>query len=880
MLKHRMVIILLLLIIQSFVCSKVFAQKLISENFQNEPMTSVLSTISQKYQMKFSYDYTLLEKVKVSGSYENINERNFIRQLSSKYKFDIEKVDGVYLIKPQNKPTKNHIIKGFIIDKKSKERLPYANIYEQNPNYVTASNQEGFFTLFASRSDTNRYIISYIGYKSKEIVICPNDTLDEIQISLESEDKLISKVDVQTNTIKSVDMGRMAGHFTVNPSKMADLPVLGELDVFRNLQLFPGIGGTDNSSSGLIIRNSPPDQTLVTFDGFSILDLNHFFGMFSAINSKVVKDIQVYKGGFEAKYGNRVSGLVEITGKSGDLSKPTVYFNLNMLSANLVVQIPLFKKASLLIAARRSYNEIVKTSLYNEIFDKIKSPIDNNYWLVNGTVRYLPNQLEPVFSFYDINLKLNLPLSKKDMLSVSYYMGKDNLDFLDSSSTVEYDYQMVENMNWGNRGLGVKWTRNWSKKVFSNFSLNYSNYFNSYISDYSYNQSVFSDTTSLYESNNIDNLNLKINTIWYINKKHTFELGIDNNTINVDFLSFWNDNVLQDILQFANQLSVFAQDKYAVSPKLNIIAGLRANFISSSEETNIEPRVSLQYKLLPSLNLKASAGNYHQYLNKIPVKNMEGINRDYWMISDNVLAPAVASNHYAIGFNLKNTFFTVDFEAYYKNALNLIEYESAILNELNYQANDLAGVYHNGEGEIAGIDILLLKDYGKYSGWIGYSFGKSIRKFPDINDGQAYPSNNNQRHELKVVNMLKLRNWNFSLTWTYGSGKSYTEPEGQYYIKLLNGQRKLISVPARKNSSRLPAFHSLDMSINYNFRISSGFGKVGLSIFNLYGRENIKYRFYRTAENIDFISSQSSVYKVYDIKMMGFTPNVFISIDF
>ncbi|RLD78810.1 MAG: hypothetical protein DRJ07_12670, partial [Bacteroidetes bacterium] len=159
MLKHRMVIILLLLIIQSFVCSKVFAQKLISENFQNEPMTSVLSTISQKYQMKFSYDYTLLEKVKVSGSYENINERNFIRQLSSKYKFDIEKVDGVYLIKPQNKPTKNHIIKGVIVDEKSKERLPYANIHEQNPNYVTASNQDGFFTLFASRSDTNSYVV-------------------------------------------------------------------------------------------------------------------------------------------------------------------------------------------------------------------------------------------------------------------------------------------------------------------------------------------------------------------------------------------------------------------------------------------------------------------------------------------------------------------------------------------------------------------------------------------------------------------------------------------------------------------------------------------------------------------------------------------------
>lgn len=880
MLKHRIVIILLLIIVQPFVCLNVFAQKLISENFQNVPMTSVLNTISKKYQIKFSYDYALLEKVKVSGNYKNLNEKKFIRQLTSKYKFNFEKIDGVYLINPRSKSGKDYVINGLVIDGESKERLPYANIYEKRIHYVTASNQDGFFTLFASNVDTNRFVVSYMGYKTKEIVVNPNDSLNEMQISLECEDKLISKVDVQTKNIKSVDLGGIAGHFTVNPTKMANLPVLGELDIFRNLQLFPGISGTDNSSSGLVIRNSPADQTLVTFDGFSILDLDHFFGMFSAINSKVVKDIQVYKGGFEAKYGNRVSGLVEITGKSGDLSKPAVHFNLNMLSANLVVQIPLFKKATLLLAARRSYNDIVKTSLYHQIFDNVKSPIDNNYWLVNGTVRYLPNQLEPVFNFYDINLKLNVPLSKKDMLSVSYYVGKDNLDFLDSASTVQYEYLMLENMNWGNHGFGVKWTRNWSKKVFSNLSLSHSNYYNSYSSDYSYSQSKYSDTISLHESNNIDNLNLKINTTWYINKKHTLELGLDNNIIYVDFLSLWNDNVLQDILQIANQLSVFAQDKYAVTPKLNLIAGLRANFISSSEETNVEPRISLQYKLLPSLNLKGSAGKYHQYLNKIPVKDVQGVNRDYWIISDNILAPPITSNHYTIGLNLKKAFFTIDFEAYYKNASNLIEYESAILFEISYHADDLEGIYHKGEGKIAGIDILLLKEYGKYSGWIGYSFGKSLRKFPDINNGLAYPSNNDQRHELKIVNLLKLKNWNFALTWTYGSGKPFTEPEGQYYIKLLNGRQKLISVPARKNTARLPAFHSLDMSVNYNFRIAAGFGKVGLSIFNLYGRENIKYRFYRTAENTDFISSQKPVYKVYDIKLMGFTPNVFISIDF
>jgi hypothetical protein len=224
--------------------------------------------------------------------------------------------------------------------------------------------------------------------------------------------------------------------------------------------------------------------------------------------------------------------------------------------------------------------------------------------------------------------------------------------------------------------------------------------------------------------------------------------------------------------------------------------------------------------------------------------------------------------------------FTIDFEAYYKDANNLIEYEGPYLNDFNYQSSDLEGVYHRGKGKIAGVDVLLLKNIGKYSGWIGYSFGRSVRYFPTLNNGNPYPSNNDQRHELKIVNMLKIRNWNFALTWIYGSGKPYTQPEGQYYVKLLNGEQKLISIPESKNSSRLPAFHSLDMSANYNFRIGQGFGKVGLSIFNIYGRENIKYRFYRIANEGDTQGANQPVYKVYDIKLMGFTPNIFISFDF
>ncbi len=860
--------------------NKASAQKIINEHFENVPMSLILDSIGKKYNIKFSYDYKLLKGVSVSGNYNNLSESEFIRKITRKYKFDVRKMDNVYLIKPRKTKTQAYVLSGIVIDGKTKERLPYATVCQKYAQSFSVTNPKGYFTLFAEQKDTIALQISYMGYKTKNINIIELDTLSDIVIELENEDKRIKKVDVKRNKIKSVEISQMSGHFTVNPSKLANLPVLGEPDIFRNLQLFPGISGSGNSSSGLIVRYSPPDQTMVNFDGLTILDLDHFFGMFSAINSKVVKDIQIYKGGFEAKYGNRVSSVVEITGKSGDLTKPAVHFNLNMISANLVVELPLFKKASLLIAARRSYNDLIKTPLYEQLFGEIKSPVDKNYWLINGTLRYMPYQLEPHFNFFDVNVKLNIPLHKNSNLSISYFQSQDKLNFLDSLSTGLNFYQTEEKMNWGNFGLGVNWTKKWSKKLYSSLLLSVSSYYNNYSSYYAFINEQASDTSTSYQSNYIDNLNFKWSNSWYINKKNTFEFGIDNNAANIDYFNGWDTYDLQNINQFVNQLSVYAQNTVNFNKKIRLIAGVRANILHPSKNIDFEPRLAFMYRFIPSLTFKMSGGRFHQYLNKIPIKDVAGINRAFWVVSDYKFLPPVEANHLILGLKFERKAFTIDVEAYYKEAMNLVEYEGPFLSKENFELNGFTGIYHRGIGKIAGVDFLMMKTFGNYTGWISYTFGKSIRKFLGINRGVAFPDNNDQRHELKLVNMYKLKNWNFSLTWTYGSGKPYTEPEGQYYIKLLNGEQKLVSVPSKKNSSRLPAFHSLDMSVNYDFRIGQGFAKVGLSVFNLYGRQNIKYRFYRvlTDEGID--AGNQPVYKVYDIKLLGFTPNLFISFDF
>ncbi len=868
-----------LIVLYLILPNKLIAQKTINEFFDNVPLSDALDSVSAKYDIRFSYDYKLLSNINISGKFVNLSETAFIKKIIKKYHFDVEKLENVYLIKPHKKQSKDYIISGTIIDKKTKERLPYANICQKNAQSYSISNSNGYFTLFAESLDSIILSVGYMGYKTKYVHIPVGDTIPELIIEMENEEKILKEVKVKKDKIKSVELSQMTGHFTINPTKLANLPVLGEPDIFHNLRLFPGISGSSNTSAGLVIRYSPPDQTLVSFDGLTILDLDHFFGMFSAINSKVVKDIQIYKGGFEAKYGNRASGVVEITGKSGDLSKPSVHLGLNMVSANLVLELPVFKKASILIAARRSYNDLIQTPLYRYLFNEVQSPTDDNYWLINGTLRYMPYQLEPDFNFFDVNVKFSMPLSKKSDLSISYFQSQDKLSFIDSLTTDQNFYKNSEQMNWGNFGLGINWTKKWSKKFYTDLNTAFSSYYNNYNSYYQYQTNLFDEFSSTYESNYIDNLNFKLNNSWYINKKNTFELGIDNNAANIDYFSGWDNFDIQNINQFVNQLSFFAQNKYVPNRKFSLIAGVRTTSLMPTNSTYFEPRLSLTYRFIPLLSFKLAAGKYHQYLNKIPIKDTKGIKRAFWVVSDNKMMLPVESNHLMLGLKFKKKNFVIDVETYYKETLNLVEYEGPFLSKENFELNGFTGTYHQGIGKIIGADLLIMNKIGNYTGWLSYTVGKSINKYEGINSGLFFPADNDQRHELKLVNMLKFGNWNFSLTWTYGSGRPYTEPEGQYYIKLINGDKKLVSVPATKNSSRLPAFHSLDMAINYDFRVGQGFGKVGLSVLNLYGRQNIKDRFYRLASD-EQINDGQPVYRVYDIKLLGFTPSLFISFDF
>ena len=362
----------------------------------------------------------------------------------------------------ENKLQKNSItISGIVKDKESGETLPFANVFVKDTNIGTTTNEDGFFTLFNVPSETSTLQVQYIGYKVEILVLNQEIVKNKIIILLIPDDNQLDEVVVSNDPGQQiVKMNKNVSQISLSPKKLASIPNLGEKDIFRAIQLIPGVSGTNESSSGLYVRGGTPDQNLVLLDGFTVYHVDHFYGFFSAFNSGAIKDIQLYKGGFPAEYGGRISSVMDLTGKTGNSNKFSLSAGLSLVSANATLEIPIGDKANLLIAGRRSYTDILKSGLYNSIFDLYNDSNQTNGNILPNFNGFQQNQTQPTFYFYDLNTKFSYKPSDKDIISISIYNGEDNLDssrenqntFGSGTEERIINSDIEDLLNWGNWG--------------------------------------------------------------------------------------------------------------------------------------------------------------------------------------------------------------------------------------------------------------------------------------------------------------------------------------------------------------------------------------------------------------------------------------------
>ncbi|MBB5619489.1 hypothetical protein HDE69_000525 [Pedobacter cryoconitis] len=712
-------------------------------------------------------------------------------------------------------------ITGNITDGKTGETLIGASVkITGGTTAVAMTNGYGFYAVSTTPGEHD-ISVSFIGYKtitqhlnlSKDIrldfVLEPGNQLDEVVISSAKS----------TDNISSPQMGPQ--RMSVN--EIRSLPMLlGERDVMKALQLLPGIKLAGEGNSGFYVRGGATDQNLILLDEAPVYNASHLLGFFSTFNSDAIKDVTVYKEGMPAQYGGRLSSVIDIKMNEGNSKETTVEGGIGLISSRLKVEGPIVKdKGSFMVSGRRTY--------------------------LDAFFKLSPNKSisKNALYFYDLNAKANYKIDDKNTLFLSGYFGRDKLNLVN-----------IFGFDWGNATVTMRWNHLYGPRLFSNTSLIYSNY--SYVIN-----NLMEDAN--FEVNSfIRDFNLKQDFQYNISNKHQLKFGLNaiHHTIAPGKMTATSASSVNPIT-YENrkglELAAYLTDEWSVSDRFKMVYGLRlsgfsvlgpgnfktydaeGNILKTTSYTssqsvknylNLEPRFSASYKLNTNSAIKAAYTRNTQNIHLMSNSTSTSPTDLYIMNSNNVrpeIADQVSTGYFR---NFKDNQYEFSAEIYYKTMQHQIEYRSgADLREKDNVESDL--LY--GDGRAYGIELFFKKRFGKFNGWIGYTYSKTERQFDTLNEGRWFNAKQDRTHDVSLVGIYKGGpRWTFSTVFVYNTGNAVTYPSGKYQV---NGRTAFYYTD--KNGYRTPAYHRLDVSATLDGKPGKKYqSSWTFGIYNLYNRQN------------------------------------------
>ena len=868
-------------------------------NFKNKELDLVLLDLKINYRLDFDYKLADTDGIKITKTFYRLTVQDAMKTIlqGTGLAFDMEAPRTIRIfvgeleaeeniIESSFDPTKQDFtINGTIKDRNSGETLPFSTVSVKNINNGATANVDGQFTLLHVPNDTMLLVAQYLGYRTKYIRLKPGMNFDNLEILLDDFSTELTEVLVvaeQEEQLLKASTG--ISKITVAPEQLAYLPSFGEKDIFRSLQLLPGISGTQENSSGLYVRGGTPDQNLILFDGFTVYHVEHLFGFFSAFNSNAIKDVQLHKGGYEAKFGGRLSSVVELTGKDGNSKHFNTGFGLSLLSVNAFAEAPLFNgKGSFLVAGRRSFQSNFYSNLFDSFTEANAGTTDNQ---VPNLARFGQTDVRPNSYFYDLNAKLTYKPSEKDVISMSFYNGQDDLDnsrITDNSSfggfgggttTNSFVSDNIDLTQWGNWGASLKWSRKWSDRFYSNANVSYSNYFSERdrrnSTTINLSDTTIERNTGAYEFNDLKDFTAKIDNELTLSQSNKLEFGILSTYNDIEYEFTQNDTIsVLDRRDSGTTSSFYIQDKHTIANKLILSGGLRTTYYDVNDQFYVEPRASVNFLVTDQIKFKAAYGQYNQMATRIVREDIQQGSRDFWLLADDERVPVAYAEHFIAGFSYETPALLFDIEAYHKNLDGLSEYTTR-LTTTGFGPNSTLNTeefFYTGTGIARGLEFLLQKKRGKLTGWIGYTLGEVLYDFEAFGEAPFY-ANQDQRHELKIIGTYKLNRWTFGATFIYATGKPYTAPTGYYEITYLDGTTQDFFEVSDKNALRLPDYHRFDLSATYDMDWGGSKASIGLSLFNIYNRNNVWYKEYEVIEG-ELLET--------NVSLLNFTPSLFFN---
>ncbi|MEY2764747.1 MAG: hypothetical protein RLZZ205_1171 [Bacteroidota bacterium] len=753
-------------------------------------------------------------------------------------------------------------LSGTITESGSGELLPGVMVYCVDQQAGTTSNGYGFYVLHL-KTIPAQVVFRFLGHKEVQVTVDGDKLRQDIAMELaEVQKELVIEGNKYRNTADQTQMSTIE----IPVDQIKKIPaLLGEKDVLKVIQLLPGVQKGSEGSSGFYVRGGGPDQNLIILDDAVVYNANHLFGFFSTFNGDALKSVELIKGGFPARYGGRLSSVLNMQMKDGDKQKFKGEAGFGLIASRLMLEGPIAKgKVSYLVSARRTY------------IDALIYP-------------FLPRDSKSGYYFYDLNGKVNWVVNKNNRIYLSGYTGKDRFYYRPWS---EFGDQESAYLQWFNRTATLRWNHIYNDKLFSNTSLIYSKYLFD-IGSQTKENGV--ETFSLSYGSGIQDWTLKHDFDYALSNAHHMKMGVS--SIKHHFTpsaivvkgDFTDENLSAKEEYRSIENGVYIEDEVRVNNQLKFNLGYRlSNFVMKDNVYwGWEPRLNARYLMNETWSIKGGYSRMNQYMHLLSNTGI-GLPTDLWVPATEEVSP-MRADQWALGttkdFDKRDWSLTL--EGYYKKMNNVLSYKegASFLNtgvldeesEISWQDN-----VTSGKGESYGAELLLQKPTGKLSGWIGYTLAWTKLQFDALNNGKPFFARYDRRHDFSAVAIYEVsEHITISGTWVYGTGQAITLPNANYNVLphdpnsasgFLGGYGDQWGLPGYydtgvqdfgdKNSFRMASYHRLDVAVQFHKQLERAKRTIEVGLYNAYNRRNPFFYEIRTTSSGRNYLSQISLFPV------------------
>jgi len=824
---------------------------------EKKALSMLLITTENKFNVRFTYATENIEDVFLFEPSEELTLIETLVYFNQNTLLVFTQIDNRFItIIPKNNP---ETYCGIITNKSTGEFLEGATILVTNDTYATISNKEGQFFIPIKLKD-KKVKISFVGFQDQLIPVSELEGKGCKNLKMQAAISELEQISITHYFTKGIDK-QYNGSTTISTEHFGLIPGQIDNDVLQIIQVIPGVESVDETASNINIRGGTNNENLILWDDIKMYQNGHFFGLISAYNPDLTQHVTVYKNGTPARFGESVSGVIDMKSKNDLTEKITGGVGFNLINANAFVSVPITKKLGIQVSGRASINHLFESSVYTSYASRIfqdteitNSAASNNFATISS---------DEDFNFFDFNAKILWDISEKDQIRINYLAMENSLNFTEIINKT--DESKTSTLEQESSAGGVSWKRNWSKKLETTAFTYASSY-----RLYSTNKDIFT-TQEILQENEVLETGIKLDANIKLSQKtslqtgyHFSETGIANTQdVNLPRFRSYEKNVLQSHIVFGN----FEYKPNGNNTIINV--GIRGNYFAKFSEFLIEPRLSFHQKIGNGFAVEA-LGEFKSQTTSQRIdfqSDFLGVENRRWVLANQEDFPILKSKQYAVGFLYNKHNWFINLEGFYKEVEGITTSSQGFQNQFQF-------VKSTGSYTVKGAEFTLNKKMKSFSTWLSYTYSKNDYQFEELVPSE-FANNIDIRNSFTLASTYTYKNFKASLGFNWHSGKPYTTPvKGNEIIEINLEEFINYNLP---NTQRLPNYFRANLSAEYRWKMFERFEtKFNFAILNIFNKENILNTRYTIIKDTNGISQVNKIDEI----SLGFTPNLSIQILF